>query len=323
MTMSHRTTLALSLTLLFGCVTEVRVGMEQLASGLADAGNPGSDAGDGDTLDSGPGECSDVECAEPALAVCPGAECLRNAEGVCEWTGGSCSPDGGELPPCTTFDCEGPLLRKPDFDKTDLTCGDGSAPVCTRDASGVCGYACDESESCGTASAKACGAGKYCMFNLGICASKDDSGGVCRELPSSCDSNVEPVCGCDGTTYGNACEAASKGVNVAFTGECSNQPGLCDESACGSPPGALSMPCADSSEHRSGLSCVATGPEGMCTWQWLECPSEGTCDITAADLAPGRCFEDGDCAGGQKCEGASICPCATQCFSPDVPGYCK
>jgi hypothetical protein len=35
-----------------------------------------------------------------------------------------------------------------------------------------------------------------------------------------CTEQYEPVCGCDGRTYGNACHAQREGVRVAHQGEC-------------------------------------------------------------------------------------------------------
>jgi hypothetical protein len=56
----------------------------------------------------------------------------------------------------------------------------------------------------------------YCRKATGNC----EGPGVCADRPDACPMIYAPVCGCDGMTYGNACEAASQGVNVAHEGEC-------------------------------------------------------------------------------------------------------
>ncbi len=71
---------------------------------------------------------------------------------------------------------------------------------------------------CGARGAPACAEGMYCA--LGADCGASDPTGVCRPLEKECDAIYRPVCGCDQKTYGNACEAASKGVSVAQQGAC-------------------------------------------------------------------------------------------------------
>src|SRR5690606_15920895 len=57
---------------------------------------------------------------------------------------------------------------------------------------------------CGGAYPAECAEGKLCRFSSGC-----GTVGHCGRRPEVCDDGYEPVCGCDGETYGNSCSAES------------------------------------------------------------------------------------------------------------------
>jgi len=73
---------------------------------------------------------------------------------------------------------------------------------------------------CGGLPGFECGRGEWCDFPDNAVCGAVDVLGTCKPRPGACIKVYMPVCGCNGETYGNACEAAAGGVDVAYLGEC-------------------------------------------------------------------------------------------------------
>lgn len=75
-------------------------------------------------------------------------------------------------------------------------------------------------EICGTRGALPCAEGLFCDFPAGAQCGRADAPGACAPKPETCETRVRRVCGCDGTTYPNACAAHLAGVSVEANRAC-------------------------------------------------------------------------------------------------------
>jgi len=128
--------------------------------------------------------------------------------------------------PCAPAEC-GPMLPEPTFPCEDGSIG-GDTRRCLRNvASDSCGWElreCPPVRPCGGSADPAgvtCPAKFFCAFTPeAMCGSAGP--GVCHVIPESdgCAFISSPVCGCDGITYDNGCEAGVAGVAVLHRGDC-------------------------------------------------------------------------------------------------------
>jgi hypothetical protein len=127
------------------------------------------------------------------------------------------STDGGRKDAgCTVNECGSPPLV--------AACPGGIGPkvVCEAQATGTCGWTVspcpspgDTDGTCGGRSGVTCkNPSDFCNIPEVNACGATDGGGNCTPRPASCVDPVATVCGCDGMSYDNACEAARAGVSI-------------------------------------------------------------------------------------------------------------
>lgn len=73
---------------------------------------------------------------------------------------------------------------------------------------------------CGGTESVTCLMHEYCAYTPGQDCGRSGIESVCQIRPAGCLGNVAPVCGCDGITHSNACQAARSGNGVMHEGAC-------------------------------------------------------------------------------------------------------
>jgi hypothetical protein len=161
-------------------------------------------------------------CGTRGAPVCAdGSFCNFPAESACGRADGpgTCAPT-----PELCFDIFAPVCGC-DGQTYDNSCFANAAGV-SVETEGPCASGPGEPSgaACGSRGLPACPEDEFCAFPAESECGRADRPGTCATKPDACIQIFDPVCGCDGQTYGNACSAASAGVSVESDGACADAP---------------------------------------------------------------------------------------------------
>ncbi len=213
-----------------------------------------------------------------------GNACTANSAGVDVAADGECATacaadsDCAAGESCVAGVCEASAICAADSDcaRGEL-CVDGA---CTSDPTGA---------TCGARSMYMCPAGYFCDWDLAGMCGRADATGTCQETPQFCADIYDPVCGCDGMTYSNECEANGNGVSALSEGECVKScvantdcavdelciNGTCTDVAQGQCGGFAGFQCAADEwcDYPDGTMCGAGDQSGTCQVRPQACPA--------------------------------------------------
>jgi Kazal-type serine protease inhibitor-like protein len=82
-------------------------------------------------------------------------------------------------------------------------------------------------EACGGPDKITCNSALFCRKEVGQCGI-EEAKGTCEKAPAFCIRIHRPVCGCNGKTYPNECEARHVKVAIDYTGPCKKAPGAAE-----------------------------------------------------------------------------------------------
>ena len=156
--------------------------------------------------------------------------------------------------------------------------------------------------------------------------------GVCRTRPDVCTDLFDPVCGCDGVTYPNACNAAAVGVAVDRRGACAPSGEFCGGIAgipCPEGQACIDDPSDECDPNMGGNDCggICVGRGTFCGGiAGFPCPEGQKCiDDPSDDCDPNRGGADcgGICVGGTTNPCAAVlCPVGSDCVAKGGVGRC-
>ena len=211
------------------------------------------------------GECVDPDAAPVACGARAGDTC--GDDEYCFFT-----PEAI----CGFADATGVCVERPDFFTRERlpVCGCDNVTYANPSVAAYNGVSVQyegecrvepEVQACGSRGLAPCPEGQFCSFAPEAMCGATDIPGTCAFRPEVCPALYNPVCGCDGRTHGNACEAASAGVSVVHPGECE-----ATEIACG---GLLGLACPEGQfcSYAPEALCGAADQTGVCA------PMPGAC----------------------------------------------